>query len=153
LLVVSDTSAVTSLLKIGRAGILADLFRKIVIPPAVREELLKYHAVLPQFLEVKATRDQSQVLHLLEQLDQGEAEAIVLSLELGADALLIDERRGRAIARKKGIVCLGLAGALLLAKRNGIIASLREILDELEVGARFYLAAELKRRLLLSAGE
>ena len=41
MLVVSDTTAITSLLKIGRAEILALLFKDVIIPQAVRDELLK----------------------------------------------------------------------------------------------------------------
>ena len=87
MLVVSDTTAITSLLKIGRAGILTQLFRKIVVPPAVHDELLKYHKEVPSFLQVNTLKDRSEVLPLLQRLDLGEAEAIVLALELRADAL------------------------------------------------------------------
>jgi len=153
LIVVSDTTAITSLLKIDRAQILAELFKEVIIPEAVRDELLKYHAAVPAFLQVKSLKDYSQIAGLLEDLDIGEAEAILLALELSAEALLIDERRGREIAQSKGIVCLGLAGALLLAKRRGLIPSVRELLDELETGARFYLATELKREIVEQSGE
>jgi len=153
LLVVSDTTAITSLSKIGRAEILSRLFRQIVIPNAVRDELLKYHPSLPAFLEVKALQDTGQLVPLLRDLEAGEAEAILLALELRADALLIDDRRGRRIAEERGVRCMGLAGALLLAKKRGIVPLVREILDELEKGARFYLKAEIKVRVLESAGE
>jgi predicted nucleic acid-binding protein len=153
LIVVSDTTAITSLMKIGRAEILAVLFHEVVIPEAVRDELAEYHATLPRFLLVKSVADRAQVTALLKDLEAGEAEAILLAMELGADVLLIDERRGRKIAEAKGIACLGLAGALLLAKRRGVIPSVATLLDELETGARFYLAADLKREILDSSGE
>ena len=62
--------------------------------------------------------DQAQVDLLLQQLDRGEAEAIALALESKADALLIDELDGRAIARKHGLSVLGTLGILLLAKQR-----------------------------------
>lgn len=153
MLVVSDTTAITSLLKIGRAEILPQLFREVMIPEAVRDELLRYHATVPTFLKVKSVQDRAAAPSLSTDLGVGEVEAILLAVELRADALLIDDRRGRGIAEARGVPCLGLAGALLLARRRGIIDSVRGILDELELGARFYLSAALKRQLITLAGE
>jgi predicted nucleic acid-binding protein len=47
--------------------------------------------------------DQARVQSFLPQLDLGEAEAIVLAIETKAEHLLVDERRGRAIAAKAGV--------------------------------------------------
>jgi predicted nucleic acid-binding protein len=109
--VVSDTTAITSLLKIGRAVLLRDLFHRVVIPEAVRDELLKYHTTIPDFIEVKAVVDRLAIQSLRRELGFGEAEAIILAEESGADALLIDEKLGRSIAERRGVRCLGLAGA------------------------------------------
>ena len=49
-MVVSDTTAITSLLKIGEAELLRTLFKEVVIPQAVQAELWSYHAVLPTWL-------------------------------------------------------------------------------------------------------
>jgi predicted nucleic acid-binding protein len=95
-IVVSDTTAVTSLVKIDRAVLLQDLFEHVLIPEAVRDELLKYHSDLPGFLEVQAANDRTSVNCLRNEIDAGEAEAIILAEEIGADALLIDDKQGRA---------------------------------------------------------
>lgn len=39
MIVVSDTSAITSLIKIGRIHLLVQLYQKVFIPEAVREEV------------------------------------------------------------------------------------------------------------------
>ncbi len=52
-------------------------------------------------------------------VDSGEAEAIALALELNM-ILLIDEKRGRIVAKQKAVDIIGTAGILLLAKRKGI---------------------------------
>ena len=153
MLVVSDTTAITSLLKIRRTDILANLFNEVMIAEAVRDELLRYHASIPAFFQVRAVTDKGLLSVLLESLEEGEAESIALAAEIGAAALLIDDRKGRRIAEQRGIHCLGLAGVVLLAKRKGIISSLGTFLDDLEREARFYLAAELKHELLRRAGE
>lgn len=153
MIVVSDTTAITSLLKVGRVELLAELFRDVLIPAAVRDELLRYHADLPAFLQVRIVQQAAEVQQLCAELDRGESEAIVLATEASADALLIDEKRGRQIAEAKGILCLGLPAAILLAKERGIIPSVHQILAELETKGRFCLAASVKQQILELAGE
>jgi hypothetical protein len=153
LLVVSDTTAITSLLKIQRAELLARLFGDVLISEAVRDELLRYHQSIPEFLQVRTVASRGLLPTLLEDLDRGEAESIALAVEIQADALLIDERRGRRIAEAHGVPCLGLAGALLLAKRRGLVSSVRAVLDDLERDSRLFLSPELKREVIGRAGE
>lgn len=90
---------------------------------------------------------------LREIIDRGEAEAIILAEESGADTLLIDDKQGRSVAEQRGIRCLGLAGALLMAKENSIVPKLREILDALETEAHFYFDPNLRELLLRRANE
>ena len=71
-------------------------------------------------------------------MDPGEAEAIVLAIELEADALLIDEKKGRKIAEEHGIIITGLLGILIIAKSENLISEVKPILDKLifETGFR-----------------
>ena len=57
----------------------------------------------------------------LDALDEGEKSAIALGLSLSADLLLIDDRRGAAIARGKGFEVTGTLGILDLAARRGMV--------------------------------
>jgi len=69
----------------------------------------------------------------LEVLDPGEREAIQLAQEQRADLLLIDERRGRLEARRRGIATTGTLGVLLAAGRRGLIdaeAAFQRLIDE-----------------------
>lgn len=152
-MIVSDTTAITSLLKIGKAGLLEILFREVVIPRAVQAELISYHGVLPPWLLVQRAADSDVLRELLRQLDSGEAEAIALARAAGADFLIIDEKRGRMLAEALGLHCIGLAGVLLLAKQRRLIGSLGVMLDQLEKQANFYLSVQVKRKLLAAAGE
>ncbi len=52
ILVVSDTSALCALLQIGYERVLEALYERIVIPPAVEQELLRAHRDIPPFVHV-----------------------------------------------------------------------------------------------------
>lgn len=55
-------------------------------------------------------------------LDDGEAEAIQVALELGVSSLLIDERMGYRVALSLGLRPVGLLGILELTAKNGWIS-------------------------------
>ncbi len=79
MIVVSDTSPITSLITIQRIDLLQDLFDTVLIPPAVERELLAFHDKLPNFIRVEATLDLATFQRLQPLLDEGEAEAIALA--------------------------------------------------------------------------
>ena len=153
MIVVSDTSPLTSLLTVDRLEILQELFASVLIPDAVRDELVRYHASLPDFVVVQSPANEQQVAELAEIVDRGEAEAIVLAQEVHADLLLIDERLGRSVATGRGLHVIGLLGVLLLAKRRGLLASVADIIGQIERRAGFHISAELRKLVLEQAGE
>ena len=128
MIVVSDTSCIGYLLMIDNLRLLKDNFNQIIIPEAVRLELLNLSSKfnVNRFLEEKWVEVMSihqSILfdQLSKQLDERESEAIVLCKDLNADLLLIDERKGTSIARSLGINIIGILGFLLLSKRKCII--------------------------------
>lgn len=153
MIVVSDTSPLSALLKIKEAELLVQLFSRVVIPPAVRDELVRTHPRLPDWLEVLPLSDQSRAVRFMEVLDAGEAAAIALAGELSADRLLIDERKGRRIAKAEGLEVIGLVGVVLLARRKGLIASARQVMSRLTTEAKVWLSPELVDAALASVGE
>jgi len=81
--------------------------------------------------------------NLIVNLDSGESEAIVLAKELDADFLLMDEIKGRKIAKEFQIKTIGLIGVLIKAKEMKIIYSVKEILEELRNTAGFWISQNL----------
>ena len=153
MIVVSDTSAITSLIQVGRIELLGRLYRKVFIPQAVRTELLRTHAGLPDLIRTRPTVNASEVRRLCVELDLGEAEAIILAKEIGADYLLIDESLGRQVATREGVRVIGLLGVLLEGKDRGFLSSVREATAELETIAGFRVAEVVKQIIFREAGE
>ncbi|MGB1204906.1 MAG: DUF3368 domain-containing protein [Chitinophagales bacterium] len=153
MIIISDTSVITYLLQLDSISILQALFQKVVIPIAVKEELEKIPSQR-SFLErnnwIIPMSIQNLVLfnELSKELDRGEAEAIVLSLELKADILLIDEKKGRKIAKKHGIFITGLLGVLIDAKNQGLLEKVKPLLDKLIYEHEFRLKPKLYRHVL-----
>jgi predicted nucleic acid-binding protein len=83
-------------------------------------------------------------------LGQGELEAMALYKQLSADALLIDDRRARAVAEHNQIVCIGTLGFLLLAKHQGIIQRVLPYVEKLRASSLYYEDDLLEKVLLLA---
>ncbi|MGC1647913.1 MAG: hypothetical protein WA741_18990, partial [Candidatus Sulfotelmatobacter sp.] len=117
MIVVADTSPINYLILIEEIDILRQMYGTVVIPPAVRRELLRpsapeivrrYIGQLPAWLEVRSPSNPPELS--LVALDPGERDAIMLATELHADQLIVDDRQGRNEARKRGIPVMGTLG-------------------------------------------
>src|ERR1700730_9604333 len=119
--IVADTTPLNYLVLIQAADILPSLYRRVLIPPAVRVELAHANtpAIVrawisqpPLWLEVVNLKE--PVDSALAHLDEGEREAIALASELQAALLLMDERDGVTIARQRGLIVSDTLAALAL---------------------------------------
>jgi uncharacterized protein len=153
MIVVSDTSPLTALLTVGEISILRELFSEVVIPEAVQMELCRTHSDLPDWIRVHVVRNRSSAAHFAQFVDLGEAEAIALAKELRADHLLIDERKGRRLAAQEGLSVIGLLGAVILARKRGLIPSARTLLERLDREAGVYLSHDVRESALKTVNE
>ncbi len=151
--VVSDTTAITTLLKIGEERLLQLLFGSVIIPQAVSDELRAFHPQLPAFVSLRAVTEPEIRLAGTESLGRGEAEAIKLAREIGADLLLTDDRKARAAAERIGIRCAGLPALLVKAKQSGHLASVQVALELMEQNGNFCLSERVRAETLKFAGE
>jgi predicted nucleic acid-binding protein len=152
MLVISDTSPLTALLLTHRETLLRQIFGRVVIPPAVQGELQRVHTVLPAWIEIIAP--QTIPASITEAgLDPGETEAIALALELHPDAVLMDERLGRRLATRHGLVVTGLLGFLVLAKQRKLITDIVPVIQELQAQGNCWFSHELLSDVCRSVGE
>jgi len=158
--VVSNSTPLIHLAKIGRLELLREFFGEVLIPEAVYRECViegkgSEDAKLIEnagWIRVERIRDERLKKSLMIELDEGESEAIVLAIEKGAEMLLMDDYDGREVARALGLKTTGTIGILLRAKIEGRIEGIKDELDKLkETG--FWLSEGLYRRILEEAGE
>jgi predicted nucleic acid-binding protein len=86
-------------------------------------------------------------------LDAGESAALSLAMEIHANAILLDERRGHEIAIALGLPTIGLLGILLRAKASGMLPSVRPVMDALQRDAGFWISESLRKQVLHLAKE
>jgi hypothetical protein len=158
MIVVSNAGPIVALSRINHLFVLPALYETILIPQAVRDELTAREAPgaaeprSAEWLQQRRVDSKTAVSLLRERLDAGESEAIVLALDLEADILLMDEARGRRIAKSRNLSLTGTLGVLLLAKERGHIDRVAPLLDALEQNA-FRMSPSLRAYVLQQAGE
>ncbi len=159
MIIISDTSPLVCLLHLNQINLLKDLFKNVIIPPAVFNELINAKIIGDNFLQkntfiqTKTPCDKKKVEELMLILDQGESEAIALSLELKTELLLIDEAPGREIARQYGIPIKGILGVLLQAKEKKLITQVKPLINRLQTEINFRINNNLLQKILIEANE
>ena len=150
MIVVSDTTPLISLLKIERIDLLEKLFGQVLIPQAVFDELtvderfvLEANQIRQKiFIVIKPVENYKSVniLKRATGLDQGESEAIVLTDELNADLLLMDEAKGRVVSSQMGLNIMGTIGVLMAAYEEKELTAdeVRACIEGLQNAGRHY---------------
>ena len=121
--VVSNTSPLYNLAVVGHVRLLPQLYGQILIPEAVGDELAQLSEERSHLLDVRAedwvevqtVHDRSLVIAMERELHAGEAEAIALAAQSGADLLLMDERMGRRVSARLELPYIGVLGVLDMA--------------------------------------
>lgn len=154
--IVSDTTTLIILGKLHRYDLLENLFDKIYIPNEVINEVSKksdgvYDEIMTHVLfEIKKISNLSLLKILNGVLDRGESEAIVLAKELNL-ILLIDEKKGRNIAKNMGLEIIGLLGILILnVKKEKISKNEAIVILEKIKSLKFRVSVQLEKSFLLA---
>jgi predicted nucleic acid-binding protein len=160
-IVISDASPLIALAAIQKLDLLRALYFELVVPTAVYDEITAARPTAPgsndvretKWIQVRSVKNRALVEALTLELDAGEAEAITLAVELDADLLLMDERRGRIAASRLGRRVVGVLGLVIEAKAAGILPAVRPVVDALTIEAGFRISQALLAKVLASAGE
>jgi len=138
MIIVCDSSPIIALALCNQLELLDKLFNDILIPQEVYNESTKEGKeptpIIKEWAAGKVIKviNRQNVNIFNETLDKGESEAIALYLEKSADYLLIDEKKGRKIAIENKIKVIGSIGVLIMAKRKGLLQSIKPSLDILQ---------------------
>ncbi len=143
MLVISNTTPIISLCSVNKEFILKELFNEINIPNAVNNELISSKKAGFKFAEnswvnVFNIKNRQAVNILLKDLDLGESEVIIGSLELKANVTIIDENIGYQIAKYHKLNVNRTLSLLKTAKDLGIIKNIKPILLEMINKGRWY---------------
>ena len=137
--VVCDAGPLIHLARAGHFDLLQDLFGRVLIPPAVYQEVAirgkgedgSNELVQATWIQPRHPRRSSLVAALATFLGSGEAEAIALAGERPHTLLLIDEPHGRRVARNMRITIRGTLGILLQGFRAGSVPDLEAAISRM----------------------
>jgi predicted nucleic acid-binding protein len=160
--IIADASPLIGLARIGLLDLLRELYGGVVIPSQVLEELHVHEnrpgsrtlllALEAGWLRAETIRDSVDMASLMRSIGPGEAGAILLAEQRPCRFVLLDEKRGRAVAKRRNIPVAGTGTILLAAKKRALIKSVSMTLDQLAaVGYR--LSPGLRAEIIRLAGE
>jgi len=157
--IIADAGPIIALCKIDKLNLLITLFKFCYITAEVYNEVILGNdaavdciklAVENKQLIIETTNIKEQASVRL--LDKGEATSIMLALSKDNCALLIDEFKGRNIAKQLHIPVIGLAGLLLLAKEKKLIKTVMPLLQDVRNNG-YWLSDKFLKDIALKVGE
>ena len=160
--VVADTGPLIALARVERLELLPRLYGRVIVPPTVHAELaldsdrpgarVLAGAFNAGWITIETVMDSVLGRELARLLGPGETEAITLAEQEDARFLLVDDARGRRIARSREISVVGVASVILAAKSRGEVAAVGPILEALS-NTGYRLSPRLIAGVLARAGE
>ena len=141
MIVVSNSSPLITLARIGRLDLLRQLFGRIQIAGEVHEEVVVRGAGRPaaeavqgaDWIEIHPPADPRELagLRTRHALGAGELATVLLARVLSAELAIIDERSARRLAQAQGVAVMGCVGLLERGHRRGFVSDLRAAYTQL----------------------
>ena len=137
-IIIADSSTLITLLDTNNFSLLFELFKEIIVTDEVYSEITQkfYHKekidayILSSRLKLIAIEHNEMYEMLRKRLDRGESESIALAKKLELP-LIIDERKGRKIAKSLEINIIGFVGIVL-----NLLESISAFNEELQLCQR-----------------
>ncbi len=156
---VADAGPLLALARIECLPLLGQLFSRVLVTETVLHECCakpdradaQQVLAMVEASNLQVVADPRSIRQGLQHLDDGEQTALELALQCSA-TVLMDERKGRAIARSHHLKVIGVPGVLLLARQQGLVPTLKPLL-ELLVNSGYYLSETVIAAVLSLAGE
>jgi predicted nucleic acid-binding protein len=147
--IIADTSCFILLANIGELDLLQKLYEKVHTTMEVANE---YGKPFPEWVVVEHIVDENQMQLLELQIDKGEASAIILALHYENHTIILDDYKARKIAKQLSLNVTGTLGVIIKAKLNGIIPSIKPILEKIS-STNFRISDEVAAAALFEAKE
>lgn len=158
--VVVNTTPLIALSHVGKLSMLKELYGEIIIPEAVYRELsVKVDSVCKRMVDgaldwIRVEKIQNQMAKSMykTQLHDGEVEVMILSKEIGADLVIIDDANAKKHAKYLELPVTGTLGVLIKVKQTGYIEKLKPILYQM-IEHGIYISNSLVELCLRQVGE
>ncbi len=125
------------------------------IPEAVKREVMSggkdsfgvKEIKTQKWIKTKKIRNKLAKEYLLTEIDDGEAEVIILAEELKTSFIIMDDKLSRKIAKLRGFNVMGTLRLLVAAKEEGLVTKVRPLIEKLkEVG--FWINDDVYKAIL-----
>ncbi len=159
--VISNSSPLIYLSKIGKIFLLQKLFDEVFIPKEVFDEislgkaagfsgaLIIEEAIEDGWIKIMEIKPDEKLVRFARELDIGEAAVLTLARKMDPGLVLMDDASGRSIAESFGFNVKGTIYVLLKAYRNELESkqAVKDSIDNL-IHAGFRISTELYARIL-----
>lgn len=126
--IISDTSCLIILSKIGELDLLHKVYGKITTTTDVADE---YGEPIPDWITISELKDKSKQQLLEFQIDKGESSALALAMEMPECTIILDDYKARKVAERLGLNYTGTIGIIIKAKLKGVIPSIKPFLTKI----------------------
>ncbi len=138
MMVISNSSPMIALSRVDRLHILKQLFGNVIIPRAVYEEVvlestipLQKENILKAIGDFVAVLDPQPRHSFSRNLGKGERGVLNSALEMGAEALIMDDKKARNEARALGFAPFFTTDILKPAEKRGYMTSYSQVVQDL----------------------
>ncbi len=149
IVVIADTSCLIALTNIGQMALLKELYETVYITEEIARE---FGEEIPEWIKIEKVKNQKYQQLLNRLLDIGEASAIALALENDNSLLILDDLKGRKEAEKLGLKATGTLGVLVKAKNQGVIPTIKPVIEGLKTNG-FRISDAIENEILIRCNE